>query len=260
MKTLLLLMVIAVVGMTNSGYSQEWRDTLNRARELYKGGKYKEALKYYKSAERLAPNDVDLSEEKGQSAYRAGSYKEAEQAFQSAAGRLKDKKRKSSAYNNMGNARMKQQDYASAEEAYKESLRLNPEHEKARQGLAEAKRLKKKQEDEQKKQQQNNDQSEENQGENGNNNSSSSKGKKPQAGSNGQKKQSGSQQNDQSQEGDSEKGSEKKQSQPTSGGQKLSDKQTERKLDELVRQEMEAKKRLDGAKGKTNGTKAKKDW
>lgn len=259
MKTLLLLLAITVVGMTNSGFSQEWRDTLNRARELYKGGKYKEALKYYKSAERLAPNDVDLSEEKGQSAYRAGSYKEAEQAFQSAAGRLKDKKRKSSAYNNMGNARMKQQDYAGAEEAYKESLRLNPEHEKARQGLAEAKRLKKKQEDEQKKQQQN-DKSEENQGENGNNNSSSSKGKKPQSGSNGQKKQSGSQQNDQSQEGDSEKGSEKKQSQQTSGGQKLSDKQTERKLDELVRQEMEAKKRLDGAKGKTNGTKAKKDW
>ena len=74
MKTLLLLLTLSFVATTHSGFAQEWRDTLNRARELYKSGKFKEALKYYKSAERLAPNDVDLSEEKGQSAYRAGSY------------------------------------------------------------------------------------------------------------------------------------------------------------------------------------------
>lgn len=259
MRTLLLFLTLALVATNNSGFSQEWRDSLNHARELYKGGKYKEALKYYKSAERLAPNDVDLSEEKGQSAYRAGSYKEAEEAFRSAAGKLTDKKRKSSAYNNVGNSRMKQRDYAGAEESFKESLRLNPENEKARQGLAEAKRLKKKQEEEQKKQQQNNN-SEENQGENGNNNSSSSKGLKPQSGNNGQKQQPGSQQNNERQEGESKNDSQKQSAQQGNSGQKLTDKQTERKLDELMRQEMDAKKRMDGAKGKTNGTKAKKDW
>lgn len=259
MKTLLLSLTLAFVATTHSGFAQEWRDSLNYARELYKSGKFKEALKYYKSAERLAPNDVDLSEEKGQSAYRAGSYREAEEAFRSAAGKVTDKKRKSSAYNNVGNARMKQRDFTGAEDAFKESLRLNPENEKARQGLAEAKRLKKKQEEEQKKQQNKN--SNQNQGEqNSNNNSSSSKGNKQQSANSGQKQQNSSQQNNQRQTGTPENSSDKQPAQQGNSGQKLSDKQTERKLDELTRQEMDAKKRMDGAKGKTNGTKAKKDW
>src|SRR3989338_7482455 len=222
MKTLVLLCFLIVAAASNTGMAQEWRDTLNRARELYKKGDYKEALKYYKSADRLAPNDVDLSEEKGQSAYRAGKYKEAEEAFRTAAGKQTNTKRKASAYHNVGNSRMKLKDYGGAEESFKEALRLNPENEKARQQLAEAKRLKKEQEEQEKK---------------------NNKPKQPQ---NGQDKPGNS--------------DAKPQSGSAGKEQKLEDKQTERKLDELMRQEMDAKKRLDGSKGKTKGSKEKKDW
>jgi Ca-activated chloride channel homolog len=243
MKTVVLLCFLIVTVASNTGMAQEWRDTLNHARELYKKGNYKEALKYYKSADRLAPNDVDLSEEKGQSAYRAGKYKEAEEAFRTAASKQTDTKRKASAYHNVGNSRMKLKDYGGAEESFKEALRLDPKNEKARQQLAEAKRLKKQEEEQEKKKQQEN-----------NENDPKDPGDKPNEGGEQPKEGEGKGQNKPS------NNDAKPQPGSASKEQKLADKQTERKLDELMRQEMDAKKRLDGSKGKTNGSKAKKDW
>lgn len=257
MKSLVLIGCVVMTLLSNAGWSQEWRDSLNHARNLYKNGQYKEALKYYKSADRLAPNDVDLSEEKGQSAYRAGDYKEAESAYQSAAVRQTDKKRKVAAYNNLGSSRMRQQNYGGAEDAFKESLRLDPSSERARQGLAEAKRLKKQQEEEQQKKQQQQKQNQDNQQQNQNDSQQQGGQQKQQpSDSQGQKNQQQKQQNS-GQNG-------QKDAQQQQGGsskeQKLADKQTERKLDELMRQEMDAKKRMDGSKGSSNGKKAKKDW
>ena len=255
MKTVVLLCFLIVTVASNTGMAQEWRDTLNHARELYKKGNYKEALKYYKSADRLAPNDVDLSEEKGQSAYRAGKYKEAEEAFRTAASKQTDTKRKASAYHNVGNSRMKLKDYGGAEESFKEALRLDPKNEKARQQLAEAKRLKKEQEEQEKKKQQENKE-----------NDPKDPGDKPNEGGEKPKEGEGKGQNNnkpkQPQEGQNKPSNNDAKPQPGSASkeQKLADKQTERKLDELMRQEMDAKKRLDGSKGKTNGSKAKKDW
>jgi len=254
MKFIVLIAFLVAASTVSTSWSQEWRDSLNYARKLYKNGRYKEALKYYKSAERLAPNDVDLSEEKGQSAYRAGDYREAEQAFRTATVRQKDKKRKVDAYNNLGNSRMRQENYQGAEEAFKEALRLDPANEKARQLLAEAKRLrreKEKKEQEQQKQQQQNQ----------NNQQQNQQGNQQQNGQQQQKQQSGQGQQNQQKSGQSgQTGDQQQQGGSAGKQQKLADKQTERKLDELMRQEMDAKKRIDGSKGNTNGKKAKKDW
>lgn len=231
---------ILLVLCAGNSWSQEWRDSLRQARELYRNSKYNEALKYYKSAERLAPNSVDLSEEKGQSAYRAGQYPEAEQAFQRAAQHQTDKKRKVTAYNNLGSTRMKQQNYTGAEESFKDALRLDPSSEKARQGLAEAKRQRKKKEEQQQNQQQ--DENNKNEAEN-------------------QQKQNGNQNQPQQQKDDQQqKPADSDQQSGKDGEQKLADKQTERKLDDLMRQESATKKRLDGSKGNSNGKSAKKDW
>jgi Ca-activated chloride channel family protein len=259
MKLFVLIGFLVAVCATNTGWSQEWRDSLNHARKLYKNGSYKEALKYYKSAERLAPNDVDLSEEKGQSAYRAKDYKEAEKSFNSATVRQTDKKRKVAAYNNLGNARMRQENYKGAEDAFKEALRLDPANEKARQLLAQAKRLRR---EKQQKEQQEQEQKQQNQ-DNQQQNQDPKKGdqqQKPQQSGQGQKNQ---QQNQQNQQNSGQSGKETGKQQQGAAGkeeQKLADKQTERKLDELMRQEMDAKKRIDGSKGNSNGKKAKKDW
>jgi len=257
MKYFVLLTGFVVMTLSGTGWAQEWRDSLNYARKLYKGGKYKEALKYYKSAERLAPNDVDLSEEKGQSAYRAGDFREAETSFRKAVSFQKDIKRKAGAWNNVGSARMKQENYAGAEEAFKEALRLDPSNDKIRQNLAEAKRLRKKQEEQQQNQNQNQNQGNKNKQQQQQGNQGKEKDKQQQ--NQQQNQQSGGNNSKSQQSGSSQQ---QQQSGQQSGGdqQKLSDKQTERKLNELMRQEMDAKKRLDGSKGKTNGKKAKKDW
>lgn len=250
MKSFVLIAFLVATSGWTACWSQEWRDSLNRARELYKSGNYREALKYYKSADRLAPNDVDLSEEKGQSAYRAGDYQEAEAAYNEAVSRQTNTTKRSSAYNNLGSARMKQQNYAGAEEAFKQALRENPSNEKARQHLAEVKRLR----EQQKKQQQTKNNQQQNNSNGGNDRQQSQQSDSQQQSSNqSQSGQNHPQQSSSGQQQQSQQGS-------TTVEKKLSDKQTERKLNELMRQEMEAKKRLDGSKGKTNGTKAKKDW
>ena len=256
MKKLVLICFLLVIAASSTGMAQEWRDTLNRARELYKKGEYKEALKYYKSADRLAPNDVDLSEEKGQSAYRAGKYKEAEEAFRTAAGKQTDTKRKASAYHNVGNSRMKLKDYGGAEESFKEALRLDPKNEKARQQLAEAKRLKKEQEEQEKKKQQNKENDPKDPGDDKPNEG----GEKPKQGQQGQNNNNSKPKQPQNGQDKPSNNDAKPQSGSAGKEQKRADTQTERTLDELMRQEMDAKKRLDGSKGKTNGSKAKKDW
>lgn len=223
-----LVLNILILFLCFQGFSQDWEEELNQARKLYKAGKYKEALKYYKSAEKLAPKDVDLSEEKGQTAYRAGDFKTASECYERQANNSKNANNQLRAKTNLGESRMKQQDYQGAVDVYKDILRKDASNEKARQRLMEAQRLlKQQQKSQQDKQNQQQDQKQ-------------------------QEKQNQSNQNQQNQQKDSQ--------QQKSGQQKLQDKETERKLDELSKQELGTKKRLDGSKGISSGNKAKKDW
>jgi Ca-activated chloride channel homolog len=252
MKKMLVLIVLFVV--PNMVFSQDWKDSLNVARKFYKEGKYKEALKYYKSADKLKPNSVDLSQEMAQAEYRADEYENASKNYDKAAENSNNSKKKSSVMTNSGTAKMKTKDYAAAEESFKQALRLDPSNEKARQQLVEARKARKKQEEEQKNQQQKKQQNQ------------------PQDQSGEQKKQGG-QQNKQDQQNGKSQNQQNSQQKPQDGqgdknqkdqkGQngksKLGDKQTDRKLDELTRQEMGTKRRIEGSKGNGSGT-AKKNW
>lgn len=244
MKNFVVFLLLYITCVKSPVYCQEWRDSLNKARNLYKTGQYNEALKYYKSAQRLAPNDVNLSEEKGQSAYRATKYQEAEQAFQHSANSETDFKKKASAYNNLGSSRLKQKNFKGAEEAFKEALRTDPKNEKARQQLAEVKRLKQKQKQENERK---DNKDKEKQSENTNEISALDKKSQPKEGDDSGMKQ----------KNNTKESNDGKQQQ---NEQKLADKQSDRKLDELMRQEMDTKKRLDDSKGKRSGKKANKDW
>lgn len=237
------LIIISCV-LTFISFGQEWKDTLNEARRLYKKGNYKEALKYYKRAERLAPNDVDLSQEIGQTAYRANDFGTAAESFERQANNAQTKEKEISARTSLGESRMKQQDFQGAIDAYKDVLRLDQDNEKARQRLVEAKRLL-----EQQKKQQQNKQDKENKEQNKDdkNQQQNQKDQKDQQNDSKDKQQSQSQQNQESQQKQSEQ-------------KKLQDKETERKLDEFSKQELNTKKRLDGSKGTTGGKRARKDW
>lgn len=225
------LLIITIVSTVS--YAQAWRDSLAAARKSYQSKSYNEALKYYKSAQRLAPKDVDLSEELAQSAYRAAKYDEAAKSYSRLAKKENNSKRKVTLLDNLGRTKLKQKSYADAENAFKQALRMDPANEKARQGLVEAKRKRQQQQKQQQSRQQQ---------------AKQQAPKKPSPPQNKKKDDNEQQQPKSSKE-------EQKQNE-----QKLADKETERKLDELTRREMETKKRLDGSKGKTNGKAADKDW
>lgn len=239
------LLIIAWCFWCFGAFGQNWEEDLNHARKLYKEGNYKEALKYYKRAESSAPNDVDLSQEIGQTAYRANDFRTASESFERQANNATTKEKEIRARTSLGESRMKQQDYQSAVDAYKEVLRLDPDNEKARQRLMEAKRLL----EQQKKQQQN----------------KQDKNKEQQNKENNQNQQQGNKNQNQSQDNQQNQNQQNQQSRSQSQNQKgdqqkLQDKETERKLDEFAKQELNTKRRIDGSKGTTGGKKARKDW
>lgn len=226
------LLVITLVHF--SGFSQPWMDSLKVARKAYKNKEYDKATKYYKSAQNLAPKEVDLSEEIAQSTYRSRNFDDSEKVYQQAAASKSDKKEKAKMQHNIGNVRMKKKDYAGAIEAYKESLKNNPNDEETRYNLSEAIRQKKQQEQQNKDQQNKND----NKGEDNKDN---------------QKNKNDSKQGNSKSDSNS-----KKEQNPSSS---LPDRQADKMLDNLTRQESETKRRIARSqKGNSNSTKSGKNW
>jgi tetratricopeptide (TPR) repeat protein len=216
-------------------YSQNWKDSLTSARKLYKKGEYVSSLEKYKSAQKLAPKEIDLSDEIGQTAYKAQDFKEAQEAFNRSSSRQGSKIDKSKVYHNLGNTQLKQKKYNEAIESYKQALRNNPEDKQTRYNLAEALKKQKSQQDKKDdpKDKKNKDKQE-------------NQEKKDKQDSQDPKNQ----QNKQNNEGNKE----------DEAKSKLSDKATERMLDDLTKKEIETKKKIGGNKGKKSNKSSGKDW
>lgn len=248
MRSCLLIMVVFASSLS---WAQNWRDSLSAAHSAFAEGKFKEANEKFISAQRLAPEGIDLSKDIGTSAYRKGDYASAEKAFHSAANKSETADERARKWHNIGNAQMKQKNYQSAMDSYKQALRENPTDDKTRYNLAEAKRRLKKEQEEQQKQQNNQDnqdkQDQKNQNEQNQNQQNSSD-------QNNQNDPS-DKQNEQNQSGQG--------GQPSSSEeQKLSSKKTERMLDELMKKEMETKRRVHGlgSGGQQEQVKSGKRW
>ncbi len=214
------------------GFAQQWVDSLKVARTAYKNKEYDKANRYYRSAQNLAPKDVDLSEEIAQSTYRSRDFDNAEKVYQQAASDKKDKLEKAKMQHNLGNTRMKKKDYSGAIEAYKDALRNNPNDQETQYNLSEAIRQKKQQEDKKNNQQnQNGKNPSQNQNNSGSNNSNNSGGGS--TSSKNDKKSSGS----------------------------LPNKQADKMLDNLTKQEANTRRRISsGSKNEENKSKSGKNW
>lgn len=242
MRSSLLILVLFSSGVI---HSQQWRDSLDAARKAYKEEKYLDALKYYKSAQKNAPENIEFSDEIGQTAYKARQFDIAEKIYRQNASNKLSKQEKANNWHNAGNALMKKQNYSDAVEAYKESLRLNPADEETRYNLSEAiRQIKQAEKKQQNRNKQNSNQQHQNQG---------------QQGSQGE-------QDDKQQKGNQQKGnqgennnSDNQDSQNDSQGQ-LTDQSVEKLLDKLTKEESETKRRLAPGGNKSKGNKSGKDW
>jgi len=156
---------IIFVSFCLTGISQEWRDSLDFARSAYKSKDYTKAMRYYESAQKKAPENINLSDEIAQSAYKAREFEKAEKVYQQNSANKTSNSEKAENYHNLGNSKMKQKDYKGAIDSYKESLRLNPSDDSTRYNLSEAiRQLKDQQKNDQNNQQ--NQQNQQNQNEN----------------------------------------------------------------------------------------------
>lgn len=250
--------VILVILFTSSfSYAQDddvWRDSLLVARKAYANKDYVKALKYYESAQKKAPDDIDFSDEMAQSAYRSRDFERAERIYKQGTSAKVNKRERGDAMHNIGNTQMRQKNYEAAVESYKEALRNNPNDEETRYNLSEAVRKIQEQRTPPPKPKNPNkgDSGDENQGDKG---------------------QSGDQKNGQGQQGES-KGSQSKGSQgqnsqgnPSQGGgsgeasgSKLSNQMVERTLDKLAKKEGETKRKMMGAGAGGRSAKSGKDW
>lgn len=226
------IIVVLFIVFAFQGFSQQWVDSLKVARTAYKNKEYDKANRYYRSAQNLAPKDVDLSEEIAQSTYRSRDFDNAEKVYQQAASEKNDKLEKAKMQHNLGNTRMKKKDYSGAIEAYKDALRNNPNDQETQYNLSEAIRQKKQQEDKKNNQQnQNGKNPSQNQNNPGSNNSNNSGGGS--TSSKNDKKSSGS----------------------------LPNKQADKLLDNLTRQEANTRRRISsGSKNEENKSKSGKNW
>lgn len=239
-----------LIGITNSVYSQNYVDTLNAARRASNNGQYRKALKYYKSAERIKPKDLDLSQEMGQTAYKAGDYETAKRCFDNLSSNSKSAKERSVHHTDAGISSLGSEDYKEAEEDFKRALRENPKNEKARQLLMEAKRKRKQKESQNP-----------NQGEgdrnSGNGGDQQGEGQNGNQNNQGQNNQSGQGNQNSKNKGKNKPGNDDGQS---NGEGNLQDKQTERRLDQLMKEEADARRRMNGNNGTSQNKHAEKDW
>ena len=238
------IFIIGFLLSTGVSFSQEWRDSLELARREYKNENYEKALKYYKSAQKKAPEDVNLSDEIGQSAYKSGDYETAEKVFQQNSANKRSNKNRAKNIHNIGNARMRTKNYKGAVEAYKDALRLNPEDEKTRYNLSEATRKLKKKKKEKEKSQKNQDEKkkEKPKSEEKKDDNDKKGNKKP-----GEKKPEG----DKKGQGNKSKNQNKSQ---------LPNKTVDRMLDELMKKEAETKGRMAGNGVAGFTPRSGKDW
>lgn len=242
-----LVLNIAFLFIAAPSFGQEWRDSLSIAREAYENEEFPKAVKYYESAQRKAPDNIDLSDEIAQSAYKAREFEKAEKIYQQNANSKKSNIDKAANDHNIGNSRMKRKDYQGAIEAYKSSLRNNPNDDKTRYNLSEAIRQLKNQQEQNKDNQQSQNQ---------NQNQNDQEKQDQQEGNQGKEKP-GDQQNGQSGKPKESKGNE---GQGGDSKSKLPNKQADRMLDKLMKEEAETKRKLNSGQGKNTAPKSGKDW
>lgn len=251
MKTLALILVLT---LSAGALAQDWRDTLELARTAYKSKDFDKALVYYEKVQKSAPEGVDLSDEMGQSAYKAEKYDVAEKIYSQNQANKSTSKAQADNYHNLGNARMKEENFKGAVEAYKEALRRNPKDEKTRYNLSEAKRQIKKQQQ----QQQNSSQQDKSQEQNKNSENDSNEQQKPSENSSSSEPQNSDQKNqDQNQQ---KRGKDNAPKSNNKGQGQLSNKSAEKLLDDLMRREAETQRRMAGNGNSQGNPKSGKDW
>jgi len=237
-------------------WGQNERKIIRQGLRAYQEGDYSEAEVQFRKAGDLNQESFEAEFNTGAALYGQEKYEETVRQYeslakQSQANREEDPGTLAHIWHNMGNSLLEAQQYGPSIEAYKNSLRLNPDDFDSKYNLAYARQKLKEQQQQQQKQNQDQDQ----QGKD-----DQQKGKQDQQ----QQKQEDQQQqnqNDQSrnqQEQEQQEQQEPEQAQPQP--REISKEDAERMLQAIQQQEKDVKEKVDKKKAAAAKVKTKKDW
>jgi Ca-activated chloride channel family protein len=234
-----LVVLVAFLFFSIAGLSQT-NNYLLKGNQLYEQQKYKEAEADYSKALQKDPNNTTGLFNLGNSLYQQKLYDSSRKVMATTAGAAKDKSSKAAANYNIGNTYMSQQKWDDAVNAYKQTLRNNPQDADAKYNLSYAEQMMKKQQDKNKqdKKKQNKDQN---------------KDKQKQQNKDQDKQDKG--QNDNKDKKDDK---DKDQQQPQSQPSKLSQQQADQLLNALQQEEKKLQDKMKKEKGAP--VKMEKDW
>ncbi len=134
MKQLLLILLSAFASF--SIFAQKEKKEINSGNNFYKSGKYADAEKAYKESLSKNANSFEGNFNLGNTYYKQGKYTEAAEEFERTTMLTTDSVRQAKSFHNQGNSYYKGQQYDKSVNAYKASLRLNPNDEQTRYNLA----------------------------------------------------------------------------------------------------------------------------
>ncbi|MBT8186056.1 MAG: tetratricopeptide repeat protein [Croceitalea sp.] len=291
-KTLLFLGV--VMGILNLAQGQERKEEIAidqkalqesknltyEANEALIQNDFTSAEAEYRVAISKSDENVSAPYNLGRAYYNRSLLTEAFGRFKQAGEKAEAKPEKHKAFHNMGNVFMKNKEYEKAVEAYKESLRNNPNDEETRYNLALAKEMLKKQQDEQKNDQNKDqedkqdqkDEKDENKDQNNQGDNEKDKEGDQKDGENKDKGDDGDKGNEKPEENKKGDGDEKKEEKqkPKEGDQKdekqkprpnqLSKQQIQNLLEAMQNEEKKVQEKMESKKVKGAKIKNEKDW
>lgn len=251
---LIIIFLIFVLGAA-SGYAQKEKKRVRQGNSEYKDGNFQEAEKEYRKALMEKPGYNKGTFNLGDAMYEQENYEESNKLFSEVVERSTDASQKAAAYYNIGNTFMKENKFKESIDAYKNSLRLNPNDANAKYNLEYARKKLKEQEEKQQNQDQNQDQDNKDQ-------DKKDQDKKDQ---NKDKDQDKKDQQDKDKENqdkkDQNKDNQKKDQQQKQQPQQISKQDAQRMLDALKNDEKKTLQKLQKQKAKAaKGSKSDIDW
>lgn len=144
-----IICMIALLLCSGAVYAQKAeRKNVREGNKLYGDEKFTESEIAYRKSLDVNPRSVEGTYNLGNALYKQKKYQEAAEQYQLLAGQAEKmseteegKARLADVFHNLGNISMQSKEYAKSVEAFKQSLRLNPQDDETRYNLALAQKL-----------------------------------------------------------------------------------------------------------------------
>ena len=239
----LILMTAAMLA-----YGQNERKVIREGMKDYKEGEYPEAEVQFRRAEDINQESFEAEFNTGAALYSQEKYEETVKQYESLLNRTDDGLKTAQIWHNIGNSLLQAGQYGPSVEAYKNSLRKNPEDDETRYNLAYAQKMLNQQQQQQQQQQNTgNNQKQQDQGEGKNQDQRAQQDQADQQNQDGQREEPENAEQDNQQD-----------QQPVP--REISKDDAERLLQAIQQQENDVKEKVDEKKAAAAKVKTEKDW